>query len=356
MKLHLLTCNICEKSFDTILETTVHIKDHKTDPEKTCQHCGSFETSVKSLKEHIELHNLENINDFLSIKFKCKICELFFKNETDLETHKEKCQSSNAIFYCSICDKPFKRKYNMEKHLGNHQNDNPCQICCLSFLSPFSLQKHFATHDKLEMLNYDNYSAEVTCNYCPASFNSKLICYWHERDEHLKLEKYQCDLCSKIFKTKSILETHKKKHLSSNICERCDKNFATSTTLQDHMRTHTNEKPFCCHICSSRFTCRSNYLQHLQIHSQARNYKCSYCDMSFTRSTTLKDHLNIHLNIKAHTCKHCLKCFTQYSVLSKHISKIHRICEICDEMIGDKMKMQVHMWKQHPKIESDNVI
>lgn len=339
MKLHLLNCNICEKSFTTIKETNDHIRQHNTNPELTCEHCGFIDSTVGSLSDHIELHNLKNITDFL---------------ETKTKLIKEECKSDKGIFFCSICDKSFKRKYNMEKHLGNHQKDHPCQICCLSFITKFSLQQHFATHDKLEMLNYDNYSANVKCNYCPDIFNSKLIVYWHERDEHLKSEKYECDQCSKIFKTKSILETHQKKHFISHVCEVCDKSFASPRTLQDHMRTHTKEKPFSCDSCSASFRCRSNLLQHLQKHSQAKNYKCSYCDLSFSRSTTLKQHINIHLNIRAYTCKYCLKSYTQYSVLSKHMSKIHRVCEVCKEMIGDKMKMQVHMWKKHPKNESDN--
>ena len=58
---------------------------------------------------------------------------------------------------------------------------------------------------------------------------------------------YECEICDKVFNTKSALTSHKRIHKEYHKCEICDKCFTGSQALIEHERIHTGENPFECY-------------------------------------------------------------------------------------------------------------
>ena len=102
-------------------------------------------------------------------------------------------------------------------------------------------------------------------------------------------------------------------------CDVCLKVFQSKSKLTKHYRTHTGEKPFACQICDKKFSVKSNFVRHQATHSEVRNFKCSICPEGrfFKTKNYLNQHMVYHYEPKF-SCSQCYhKSYTK-SDLSKH--------------------------------------
>ncbi|KFM61203.1 Protein glass, partial [Stegodyphus mimosarum] len=76
-------------------------------------------------------------------------------------------------------------------------------------------------------------------------------------------KKYQCGICSYMFRSMS--------HLKS------------------HLLIHTGERPFDCPICGKSFNQRSHVTSHVQTHTKP--FKCKICDRRFSRKQLYVTHI-----------------------------------------------------------------
>lgn len=67
-------------------------------------------------------------------------------------------------------------------------------------------------------------------------FPINFVNHRHKLRQHYRGELYECD-CGAPFKSKWILETHKRKHSTKeNICKFCQTKYASIDSLKDHYR------------------------------------------------------------------------------------------------------------------------
>jgi len=93
-----------------------------------------------------------------------------------------------------------------------------------------------------------------------------------------KIKIFQCQICSKILSTKSILERHVSDHHKTIKCKFCQKLFGTQLRLKDHVRDcHENLREHNCEICSRRFKRRSKLKSDINTHDPncPRDLKCT---------------------------------------------------------------------------------
>lgn len=86
---------------------------------------------------------------------------------------------------------------------------------------------------------------------------------------------FKCDLCTKTFGYKHVLQNHEKVHTGEKpySCEQCNKSFRRDHHLKVHMRLHSGEKPFTCTepMCQRRFVQVANLRRHLKTHHKHGN-------------------------------------------------------------------------------------
>lgn len=168
-------------------------------------------------------------------------------------------------------------------------------------------------------------------------------------------EKYVCEVCSKVLKTRLTFKNHMQYHNGFNhICEHCGRGFPvlsrlekhrftfhgagryfqcphcphkapTNYCLQEHVRIHTGERPHVCHECGLTFRRLYLYNRHKFYHKEKR-FKCPHCPKKFHTSAEVREHSNNnHERVYMYLCPECHKTCTRQKNIRRHMKNIHGI-------------------------------
>ena len=195
-------------------------------------------------------------------------CTWGFVTKNKLNRHKAS-HNKNKSFSCNLqgCEKKFTTIYNLNSHLKLHERSfaHPCVKCEEKFQTERDLQLHMGKDHK------------------------------HDIESNLK-----CPIagCSKIYITKSTLESHIKSHNNESVikCSICEKVFDKPSRLKSHMLFHTGEKPHACDHegCTWKFPTQSKLARHKRTHTNDKRFTCSICNKAFGRSEHLQQHSQTH--------------------------------------------------------------
>lgn len=75
-----------------------------------------------------------------------------------------------------------------------------------------------------------------------------------------------------------------------------------------------------CDVCSKAFKTKRHLVTHLNIHYDIRNHKCTICDRDFVQKTSLNVHMKAHKN-KTFKAKHWNVMFKDNKIILKFIRK-----------------------------------
>jgi len=139
--------------------------------------------------------------------------------------------------------------------------------------------------------------------------------------------KYQCEVCSKLFKKNYNLQEHMRIHTTEYLnCHytNCKKKFNDKSTLNKHVKSiHLKERPFSCDKCEKKFHTRDNLRQHYVVHTGERKFVCQRCEKRFSFQSTLHKHMMTHRSQQPVKCQYCLKEFKTNLSYKKHVKKFH---------------------------------
>ena len=78
----------------------------------------------------------------------------------------------------------------------------------------------------------------------------------------------------------------------SHKCDVCLKVFVSKSHLNMHYITHTGVKPFACEFCDRKYTQKYSLVQHQETHSENKSFKCScsFCNHKSYTACSLKRH------------------------------------------------------------------
>ncbi|XP_066939643.1 zinc finger protein 271-like [Macrobrachium rosenbergii] len=170
-----------------------------------------------------------------------------------------------------------------------------------------------------------------------------------------KTNKYQCELCDAVSKTKGNYEKHMRRHTGEKpfSCQVCGKAFSLLCNVKRHEITHSGQKPFKCDLCDKRFTEKGSLTKHMRLHTGENLFTCTICHRRFHQRSHLNSHLDHHAN--GMCCKICGKMFNNKESLYKHeISHVisHKdklalrktyTCAVCGKSFQHKTKFTCHM-------------
>ncbi|XP_066246590.1 zinc finger protein OZF-like [Euwallacea similis] len=275
------------------LETFIHI----------CNFCSQTFEYYTDYLDHQVNHNGEII-------IQCDKCDLAFPSMQLFVQH-EKSHKIHDKIPCHICGTVL-QKQSMKLHLNKHTGKFQCSECPTSFSGAQLLKSHIsAKHLKLK---------QYFCDFCGKGFGTKSSLNLHLKT-HNDEKSYKCDQCDYSGKTSGALRMHMSKHESGTyVCEYCSKIFKSFKNLRDHLsRVHSGDKKHSCDICSKKFKLRYLLEHHKRTHTGVQPYTCSKCTKTFTRSDGLRMHLQTHIESKTtFQCQLCERLFKTKRGAKRH--------------------------------------
>ena len=191
--------------------------------------------------------------------------------------------------------------------------------------------------------------------------------------EQNKLHSFQCDMCSKVFKTQYLLTNHSRTHTGERPfqCGICGKAFTTKSHMIRHERIHLDQKPFKCNVCEKTYATKYQVTDHekkhnkkiseksentglgetskkgTKLHLPTKTYKCDICGKFWKNADRLKIHLRFHTGEKPFQCDVCGKSFVTRSHVKRH-KLIHsevkpHQCTVCEKTFTFNQQLTVHM-------------
>uniref|UniRef100_A0A8D8B4R8 Zinc finger protein 60 n=1 Tax=Culex pipiens TaxID=7175 RepID=A0A8D8B4R8_CULPI len=142
-------------------------------------------------------------------------------------------------------------------------------------------------------------------------------------------KRFQCDICSKVFRGNVELSRHKDIHLDPRNrptfrCEFCPASYKTPAGLKYHLNKHSEHEPtqLPCPDCGKVFRSIEGRKIHMTISHGADGptFRCRECPMVFARRFHLKLHMATH-GAGRHVCALCGKSFAWLKDLRHHEAK-----------------------------------
>jgi len=278
----------------------------------------------------------------------CKACGNTFVTEAQLSCHykdNKSCRPRNfKLFKCNNCEKEFSTKQTRKEHMNTHTG-HICPYCGKTFQA------------------YSNYFRHVYRHRVDLGEVEPKLCYMETR-VRLNLK---CDLCPKVFSSRSGFADHKLRHRGVKIpkrqtkpkpkeddkepkvkkflCDHCPKSFVRMTHLKRHIRGHSGEKLFNCAICQKGFTEKVALVAHVENHLGTHRFKCETCKKPFSFKSQYELHKRTHTDENPLKCNICGKCFSYRDSLRIHM-RMHtgetHDCQVCGNRYYAKKNLNRH--------------
>ncbi|KAM4580879.1 zinc finger protein 1035 [Odontesthes bonariensis] len=377
------SCKLCKQRFFTRPSLCDHYSADHADDVYYCQFCSKVYAVKKSLGRHYKKWHPNEWKDLGSALLKrgsndqqssshvsttgesdedemngsdsdsdsapyfpCHVCGKTFPTSESLEDH-QLCHLGEKPHECAECGKCFFHASQLQQHQRMHKSEFQCQTCGRGFVSLFALRKHKHSHGK---------SRPHRCSKCHLSFAGPT-----QLAEHMSThreESFPCDICSRVFQSKSSRAEHRKSHSKAGDypspsfsrepeqsessfvystefkyrCGVCRERYRDPEELSEHGCMEAIERPYSCADCNKHFLHPSHLKKHRNTHQPSWSnceYPCNQCNSSFSSSQHFLSHLKSHVNTAAGVkhegepsdgfiCPVCHQCFSTPTELILH--------------------------------------
>ncbi|XP_052757199.1 zinc finger protein 77-like isoform X5 [Galleria mellonella] len=321
-------CIYCTRSFFNMSELETHTNT---------EHSSLEEKDIRKALNRTGKSQLIKMN---VTNFGCKLCNSELNGFDQLkhhllEEHEKKIDVNNdgtTLFritddkwQCVLCDNEFNKYSRLNNHVKEHYRRFFCEQCGTGFMTVERLKGHLKVHE----------NGEYPCKECGKVYTSESRNRSHYKLIHMKKGRSVCNYCPEWFKdyyqkVKHMIEVHGDK-MNNYKCSFCPQSFVLSSALRAHERQkHIRLNLYTCDICNFKTSYKSNLEIHMACHSGVRNFKCEVCGKSYLRKTTLHSHMSIHNNDKRFICKCCGRAFVQKCSLTSHMKTHHKDVQVID--------------------------
>lgn len=193
---------------------------------------------------------------------------------------------------------------------------------CLNCQAIFTQLRHLSRH------------AEACGKYRYRKSANNLKFMENPFERKLVKRNFQCDYCLRMFKSKRLIKSHLKTHVNFN-CQLCHQNFPQSRLIshrQSHSQDHLAER-FQCDLCLGMFRSKQIIRKHISCVHPNGEYSCEFrCWLTFKKLSDLLLHKRWHIAKNCFRCPDCTYETKFYKTLLAHVRK-HRIIKVKTEPI-----------------------
>lgn len=220
------TCQVCNTTFDLLVDLGYHSGEHDVSQTMTCP-CCPFRTNVKP--------------------------KLAFHIQTEHSTDTNLVSVEDVNFTCVVCGKTF---YNSRKLAHHQKNYHKVSVDIVPSMGARLSEPTVRSHSNDPLL----------CDTCGKHFNSKYRLERHQRAMHQGLKPYICGYCGRAFTGKDTMKKHERIHTGEKpySCEYCGKCFRQPGPFTVHLRIHTGERPYKCKFCKKGFITNQTKKSHMK--------------------------------------------------------------------------------------------
>lgn len=373
-----ISCELCSKEFATEATYNIHVKKHLIIELEVhvCSNCGQLSDNPDKMVTHVEnaasdCFGVEVYVEQLRDAYVCEYCSTYFKQKTDLRTHRDSGVHKDGIFWCQPCEKGFNDMKLYRHHMRNYQQqrsdvDHRKLEICLYFMCDYedcfesyinwnSLYTHKRrTHDAVDKLESKSKVNEWICQFCQKVCRSKMSLSVHVARSHNN-NNVVCKLCKASYKDEEALKKHHAYWHEPMECALCLKIVKNRRNFDTHMNVvHSNNKRYTCSVCEKGFYHKSEMEAHKRLHSQL--FSCDQCSFTTKKKSSLSVHvLGQHLKSYGFECKSCNRKFGRPQGLKNHMLRVHgskNTCRDffeagCSKSFGTIAQLNVHVRKAH---------
>ncbi|KAG8223930.1 hypothetical protein J437_LFUL003738, partial [Ladona fulva] len=278
-------CQYCGRAFRSYLELKSHMKDHSNQKMFKCiqRKCGKTFPDLDSFIIHTKSHSSEEV------RYRCHVCCEIFKSLAELGTHQyTHLPPSNSInssssekesdinetgksvpsapktssrqYRCGKCRSYFATPEALEHHNETATHYHPCPHCKRIFHCERYLRRHLPTHGTARIIAP---AADDPITAAP----------------YLYVGSYECDICSKKFRTERYMTNHRLIHFENrpHACSQCPASFNRRDKLVRHQLIHEPVK--------------HKLKLHVLTHNSSKRFHCPKCSLAFQKQSLVDEHL-----------------------------------------------------------------
>ena len=158
-----------------------------------------------------------------------------------------------------------------------------------------------------------------------ASVISRIKAFAHAQAERPDKSCHSCELCQRVFGSKSARDQHAQAKHADVYCGQCQRLFSSQFEREEHDQARHPDTY--CGRCNRHFGSTSSKQYHIA--SSTSHHICQLCSdrPDFFSESDLKEHTELEHNY-CHTCEHD---FGTSNELVQHNVDMHNMCEICRE-------------------------
>lgn len=176
-----------------------------------------------------------------------------------------------------------------------------------------------------------------------------------EIETSTKEDHVPCDLCRKIFRTKKLLDSHRRNVHQKKTCPKCGLQFGPKY-FNKHLKSVHSENIFMCEQCD--FQCSNKEaLEGHQLRKHApKVMACDQCEAVFSNYTSRKSHIRDVHNTRQYFCEYCnystgVKGSLEMHIKSRHTTTANFVCSFCPFESRNSEEIRSHREIEHPMDE-----